>query len=220
MTRGRQPGAGGALRLSLAASVVAASLAVGVGSASAGRVDPPGHKDANHCVNAFGVDLNELYGVSAQFRFRDRQLLSAGEHWIRPLWWITNFGADSVYPPGYIPSRRVPLDDFLAKLVAMKIVVDGGTARERTYVFDPARIVRMDIDAEEVEPGAWGAPYPMATLLPRLRPLSVGDHFVETILVLSDEHCDGFSTNPDFSCLPAGEVLFFAHPVTVTRPER
>ena len=31
------------------AAVFAASLAVGVGGASASRVDPPGHQDANHC---------------------------------------------------------------------------------------------------------------------------------------------------------------------------
>jgi hypothetical protein len=199
--------------------VVAITLAVAVSSASAGRIDPPGHRDGNHCVNAFGVDLNNLYGISDQFRFRDCTVLSAGEHWIRPLWWITNFSADSVYPPGYVPSRPAPIDDFVAKLVAMQVVIDGGTPKARTHVFDPTQIVRTDIHAEQVEPGAWGAPYPMATLLPRLRPLSLGDHFVETSLVLSDEHCDGFSTDPHLSCLPAGEVLFFAHPVAVTKPQ-
>ena len=106
----------------------------------------------------------------------------------------------------------------MAKLVTMQVIVDGGSPEARTHVFDAAKIVRTDIHAEQVEPGAWGAPYPQATLLPRLRPLSVGVHFVETFLVLSDQHCDGLTNDPNFSCLPAGKVLFFAHPVTVTTP--
>jgi hypothetical protein len=53
--------------------------------AEAGRVDPPGHQDANHCVSTFGVDLNDLYGVSEQIRMRECRAISAGEHWIRPL---------------------------------------------------------------------------------------------------------------------------------------
>ena len=52
------------LRFAVTALVVlAASLAFGGGSASAGRVDPPGHQGANHCILFFtGVDLNELLG--------------------------------------------------------------------------------------------------------------------------------------------------------------
>ena len=53
----------------------------------------------------------------------------------------------------------------------------------------------------------------------QVRPLSIGDHFIEASLVLSDEHCAGFSTDPEVNCLPAGETLFFPHPVTVTTPE-
>ena len=82
-------------------------------------------------------------------------------------------------------------------------------------------LARTDIDVEEIEPGsAGGVHYPMTTLLPRLRSLSVGDHFAETSLVLSDEHCDGFSADRELNCLPAGETLFFPHPVTVTTPEQ
>ena len=42
-------GTAGRRALVVLAAVVAASLAVGVGGASASRVDPPGHRDANQC---------------------------------------------------------------------------------------------------------------------------------------------------------------------------
>jgi hypothetical protein len=186
---------------------------------SAGRVDPPGHQDGNHCVNVFDVDLNDLYGVAEQIRVFECRVISAGEHWIRPIWWITNTEAGSVYPVGYVPALAEPIDDFVAKLTGVRFVIDGGTLRERSYTFDASGIVRTDIDAEEVEPGAWGAPYPMASIMARLGPLSVGPHFVEAFIVLGAEHCDGFTTNPDFSCLPAGETQFIGHPVEFSMPE-
>jgi len=59
----------------------------------------------------------------------------------------------------------------------------------------------------------------MASILARLLPLSVGEHFVEAFVVLSAEHCDGFTTDPDLSCLPAGETQFVGHPVAFTTPK-
>ena len=47
-------------------AVLAVSLAFGAPGASAQRLDPPGHRDSNQCVNSFGVDLNELFGISDQ----------------------------------------------------------------------------------------------------------------------------------------------------------
>ena len=199
--------------------VLAISVLSLAGSVSAGRIDPPGHQDGNHCVNASGVDLNDLYGLSEQIRIIDCRVISAGEHWIRPIWWITNFAADSVYPTGYFPAKTAPVDDFVSKLTSIEFVIDGGTHHERRYSVDPRGIVDTDIDAEQLEPGAWGAPYPMASILARLRPLSIGAHFLEAFIVLSDAHCDGFTTNPEFSCLPAGETQFIVHPVVFTKPE-
>ena len=76
-------------RLIIVLGVLAISALSLAGSVSAGRIDPPGHQDANHCVNAFDVDLNDLYGLSEQIRILDCRVISAGEHWIRPIWWIT-----------------------------------------------------------------------------------------------------------------------------------
>jgi len=208
-----------ARRLTIVFAVLATSMMLSFRAEAAGRVDPPGHQDGNHCVNAFEVDLNDLYGVSEQIRMFDCRVISAGEHWIRPIWWITNFEVGSVYPVGYVPAQAAPLDDFVSKLTAVEFVIDGGTHRKRTYIFDASGIVRTDIDAEQVEPGAWGAPYPMASILARLRPLSVGEHIVEAFVILSAAHCDGFTTDPDFSCLPAGATQFVGHPVAFTKPE-
>ncbi len=200
-------------------AAITASLAFGVSAASAARTDPPGHQDANHCLNGSGIDLNELYGISDQFRTRECQEVTAGEHWIRPVWWIVNFGIDSIYPAGYVPSRPEPIDDFLAKLVVIKVVIDGGTPQERTHFFAPGKVTRTDIHAEQLDPGAWGASFPMASLLPRLPPLSVGDHTQQLFLVLSAQHCDGFSDVVEENCLPAGEFDFGPpRPLIVTTP--
>jgi hypothetical protein len=205
-------------RVLLTASVVSASLVMAAGGASADRPDPPGHIDANHCVNSFGVDLNDLYGVSDQFRTFECRVISAGERWVPLLTWVTN-DTNLVYPPGYVPSLPAPIDDFLAKLVAVEVVIDGGTRLEQTHVFDPGDIVRTDITAEDVNPGAWGSPFPMASMLPIMPPGVVGNHTFEPILVLSAEHCDGFGPDPELQCLPAGEISFGLRPLNITPPE-
>jgi hypothetical protein len=196
---------------------LAASFVIAVGTASAGRDDPPGDRDANHCINSFGIDLNELYGVPDQFRNRECQALSVGEHWVLgPLTWIVDDGIDSVYPDGYVPVSPDPIDDFAAKLVAVKVVVDG-----TTEVFAPSEALRTDINIEQLEPGTFGGPFPMASILPRLRPLSVGEHTFQPFIVLSAEHCDGFAPVEEENCLPSGEIPF-APPrvITVTTPQQ
>jgi len=213
-------GRGNAVACIALASMLAMSFAVGVSAASAGRIDPPGHDDANQCSNEFDVDLNELYGISDQFRTRNCQVVSAGEHWvIGPVVWIVNQGPDLVYPDGYVPSEPEPIDDFTSKLVSIRVVVDGGTQRETVRVFSAGEALRTDITIQQLEPGAWDAPYPMASMLPPMRPLSVGDHTFQVFIELSAEHCDGFVTDPELSCLPAGEIAFTSpRPLTIIRP--
>jgi hypothetical protein len=194
---------------------LAASLVFAVGTASAGRDDPPG-QDANHCVNSFGVDLNELYGVSDQFRNFSCQVVSAGEHWVLgPLTWIVDDGVASLYPDGYVPVSPNPIDDFAAKLVAVEVVVDG-TAQ----FFSPSEALRTDITFEQLEPDGAEDPGPMASMLPRLRPLSVGEHTFQPFIVLSAQHCDGLAPVEDENCLPAGEIPFGPpRVITVTTPQ-
>ena len=200
------------------AAVVATSLAVGAASASAGRVDPPGHKGVNHCVFFTGVDLNELFGVPEQFHHHVcPEELSAGEHWRPFVPWITQNGVDSVYPPGYMPSRPQPVDDFVAKLT-VKVVTDGGTRQEKDYVFSPAAAVRTDVSLDQLDPDPEAPPLPMAVTMPRMAALSVGEHTYEVTWVLSAQHCDGASMVVEESCLPAGELPIDGGPLTVTRP--
>ena len=200
------------------AAVVAASLAVGAGSASAGRVDPPGHQDANHCFWFSGVDLNELYGVPEQFHHFLCTELSVGEHWRPFVSWIADDGVDSVYPAGYVPLRPLPIEDFVAKLT-VKVVTDGGTRQQETYVFSPADAVRTDITLAQLDPEDPDAPQlSLAVTMPRMKPLSVGAHTYEVTWVLSAQHCDGYSTVVEESCLPAGEIPIDGGPLTVTRP--
>ena len=198
-------------------AVLAVSLAFGAPGASAERLDPPGHRDGNHCVNSFGVDLNDLFGVSDQVVRTGCQEVSAGEHWIPPVFWITS-GSDPVYPPGYEPLRPTPSEDFLAKLVAVRVVVDRGTRQERTHTFAPSEVVRTDITAEQMLPGVFPAGAHMVSFLPRMAPVGLGNHTQELIATLSAEHCDGFSTDAANSCIPPGDDSFGARPFTVIKP--
>lgn len=207
-----------ALRGAIVGALITAALSSGISNAFAGRSDPPG-QDANQCVNSFGVDYNALYGISDQFRTFECRQITAGEHWIAFLPWITDDGVDSVYPEGYVPTEPNPGDDFVSKFIAVKVVVDGGTSREKTQSFTASRAVRTDVNAEELEPGAWPVPSPMASMLPRMRPLSAGIHTYEMFVVLSAEHCDGLGSDPELHCLPAGEIPFTGQRrLTVTAP--
>ena len=197
------------------AAVVALSLAVGARGASAGRVDPPGHQDANHCVFFSGVDLNEVFGVPEQFRNFLCRDLSAGEHWRPFVPWITDDGVDSVYPAGYVPLRPLPVEDFVTKLT-VRVVTDGGTHRQKTYVFSPAEVVRTDITLDQLEPDA--PQLALAVTMPRMKPLSVGAHTYEVTWVLSAEHCDGLGDVVEENCLPGGEIPIDGGPLTVTTP--
>ena len=164
-----------------------------------------------------GVDLNELFGVPEQFHhfLSCTEDLSAGEHWRPFVTWIAGDGVDSVYPPGYVPLRPQPIDDFVAKLT-VKVVTDGGTPKQKTYVFSPAAAVRTDITLDQLEPDA--PPLGLAVTMPRMKPLSVGEHTYEVTWVLSAQHCDGLGAVVEENCLPAGELPIDGGPLTVTTP--
>lgn len=179
----------------------------------------PASPTGNHCVNGFDVDYNTLFGISDQFRTFECRTISAGEHWIPFLFWATDDGVDSVYPEGYVSLHPAPVDDFVAKLVAVKVVVDGGTARESTQSFSASEVTRTDINAEQLQPGDWPVPTPMAALLPRRRPASLGEHTFQVFVVLGAEHCDGLGAVRELQCLPAGEIdLTGPRPLGITPP--
>ncbi len=126
------------------------------------RIDPLG----SHCNNGFGVDLNVLFGVPEQFVHGACTTITAGSTW-RPLRiWYMNTAFDAV-PPGFVPAGETPLEDFLVKVTSVKVVIDGGTKRQRTVVFSPSEALRVDRTFDEYDLTDF-APYPMAAMLPRV----------------------------------------------------
>jgi hypothetical protein len=193
-----------------------AVAAVPMSAASGGRTDPPG-RQANNCVLPWGISLNEIFDVRDQFVNPACPGLTAGEHW-RPITaYYGSEAADAVYPPGYVPLRAAPVDDVLAK-VTFKIVIDGGTKREKTYRFSAAEAVRTDVRIHQVIPSF--PDLPSFYVIPRMAPLSVGHHTREMFWVLSAESCDGLTTDEAASCFGPGEFPGEGGATDVATPER
>lgn len=175
------------------------------------RVDPPGQ----HCTNGFGVDLNLLFGVPEAIVVPPCLEVARGEEW-RPLTIWTMGETFFEAPPDFVPAGETPVADLAAKLESVRVVVDGGTRRERVEVFAPEEAVRLDRVLSEYVP--WEADHPMAVSLPRMGSLRAGEHTVEVVWRLSGQHCDGLTPVPELSCLPAGETSFGTRRFTVVSP--
>ena len=164
-------------------------------------------KTVKHCITPTDIDLNERYGVSDAIVAPFCAEVNSGRRWTVSNAWFMNV----IYgpaPPGFVPEGETPLDDFLAKFIGVKYVVDPGTKKEKTYVFgndDDLGIVIGD-EAVAANPVTLGA----------LKPLSVGDHVVDSYLLFSAMHCDGVGAVVEENCLPAGETLFSSVAFTVT----
>src|SRR5215475_4425499 len=98
-------------------------------------------------------------------------------------------------PAGFVPAGSTPLEDFIAKFIGVKYVVDPGTVKEKTYVFTNDDV--HTVEAEVVNPITLGS----------LKPLSVGDHVLDSYLLFSAMHCDGFGDVVEENCL-SGEAFF------------
>jgi hypothetical protein len=202
------------LRRVVAAGAVTASLALVVPPASAALPT----RDNNCVLESSGVSFNELFGVPEQFVNPVCDDLTAGEHWRPTMFYFGADGSDAVYPPGYVPLHADPVDDFLAKAI-VKVVIDGGTSQQKTYTFSPPDedTFRTDVRVHDLNPAF--PDIPTVFIMPRMAPLSVGYHTYDFVWVLSAPHCDGLSTDPDVSCLPAGEFPTGASPADVSIPE-
>jgi hypothetical protein len=201
-----------------AALAAALSFVAPAAMASEGRTDPPGQRDANHCVaDETGVDFNELFGVSEQIINRFCLEATAGERWRTMIPWIVSPEEGAVYPDGYTPLQAAPIDDFEAKVEYVKVIVDGGTRHERVLLFSGEEGLRSGFTFDQLEPGA--PPLPTTVVLtPPLHPLSKGEHTRELIFSLSAMHCDGLSPDAELNCLPAGETTLFPRPINVVNP--
>jgi hypothetical protein len=157
-------------------------------------------KSENHCIAPDGVDLNKLYNISAQFVTGFCKEVGSGEKWLAPgAPWFMGHGFDAV-PDDFAPQGATPLEDFFAKFVEIKYVIDPGTNKEKSVVLPKdGNLFQGEIDGFVVSsPATLGV----------LQPLSVGKHTVETYWVLSGLHCDGLGDVVDENCLPAGETLY------------
>ena len=122
----------------------------------------------------------------------------------------------TVIPPGYVPAGATPLEDLVARLESVKIVVDRGKKREKTVVFSPAASLWTDHTLDDYVPFEFG--YPIAATLPVMASLPVGDHTVQVIWTLSSQHCDGLGDVEAQNCLAAGDNSFGTRTFTVGSP--
>jgi hypothetical protein len=177
--------------------------------------DLPGRPGSAHpCVSPSGRDLNQLFGVRDPIVAPFCPEVGAGERWRPVANWTTALD-HAVIPQGYVPSRPAPYEDFAAKFVAARYVIDPGTRHERVHTLPAAQLLRNQqvVPADQVAFAAW---VPAAAF----RPLPAGEHVVAIHVTLSADHWDGFGTDPAFNRLPQGESFFVAHAFTVVPPGR
>jgi hypothetical protein len=221
----------------LALLVLATGSALGATGGVPGTGDisfnPAADTENNHCTFPNGVDANQFLGVSEQFIILGNRFplptctrgpsgfraVNAGEFYIVSQGWITNYigsSAPVVYPPDYSPTLAEPEEDLLAKIQTLKVVVDGGTKHEKTYVFDArSNVVSFEV-ADAYPPGFltlpdgsdYPADLPVSFLLVRLHPESIGVHTALMTITLSTRHCDGLTTDPLNSCLKETPLAF------------
>jgi hypothetical protein len=158
-----------------------------------------GPKTVPHCITPTGVDLNERYGVSETIITPFCANLSSGRPWTVSNGWFMS-PTFTAMPAGFEPAGETPIEDFIAKLIGVKYVVDPGTSKEKTYVFGKDEDIGIFDDGVTV----------VANLvsLGTLKPLRIGDHVVDSYLLFSAMHCDGFGDVVTDNCLPTGETLF------------
>ena len=156
----------------------------------------------NHCITPLG-DLNQIYGISEQIVTVFCPQVNSGAYWVAaggPPWFMnTSF---ELVPEGFVPAGETPLEDFRAKFVAVKYMIDPGTLQEQTYIFPTSDKL-------------WTGPHPIVGLpavhpitLGTLRPLSVGEHVVQVYWVFSAMHCDGLGDVIEIFCLGPGEIAY------------
>jgi len=183
--------------------VLSASVALAPGTAFAGR-------SASHCVTPAGEDLNQIFDTRDAFVAPFCTDVRTGDRW-RAILRIAVAGSGPVFPSGYAPLRSSLDQDFLAKFVSGRYVVDAGSSRERSHSFSAGDLI--------VQTGA----IPDGTrfvrwVTPPLHPLPPGDHTVDEYATLSADFWDGLGLDPAFNLIPAGESLASSVGFTVRRP--
>lgn len=210
-------------RVAVVLAAVVAILATGLTSAQAvpgNQLDPGGSSHVvasrrqHQCVGPTGIDLNEFYGVSEQIvSLACGAEAHAAELWRTTIRWFVAKTFQS-FPPGFVPAAASPPEDFVAKFVGIKHVIDRGTRQERTYFFENGgNLWRADAEEDSVLFNT--------ITLGTLKPQHLGEHTLELHLVFNGMHCDGFPHGTvEDNCLGPGDVFFFGFPFKVVRHPR
>jgi hypothetical protein len=190
------------------------------------------------CVSDNGTDVERYFGL------RDHDVIwpniqgisppcltvTKGNTFHRAHGWIVQQRSRAVYPADYEPGHPEPMVDFLSKLTESRYVIsrDGRVEISRTVgrpaLFQRAKLGRFgDLfvapDTSLVPGATIEARSPEWTTLEPFDAgeLPVGEHTIEIYWTLSQDHCDGLTSDPALSCLPAGESLTTTTTFTVVR---
>jgi hypothetical protein len=171
-------------------------VATVVGGASAAP------KPAAHCMTPSGADLTAAWGVSEAIvaPWDGCTDVEAGRPWRVAQAWFMNTSFDEA-PADFVPQGATPLEDFLAKFIGVKYVVDAGTSQARTFVLTNIG----DLGTLE---DSGGFAVAQALTLGTVRPLRVGVHTVDTYFSMRALHCDGVGAIIDENCLPPGDTHY------------
>ena len=162
-----------------------------------------GTKDGNHCVFPPDGDFNAAFGITEAVVWFCNDKVGSGQDWRTNMGWGVN-DRYAYKPKGFVPAGDTPAADFIAKFAGVRIVIDGGTDHQRTYVFtDTSNLVVVE--------GGLFYTFGMGVM----SPLAVGAHHVDSFWTMRALHCDGFPKR-EGGCIPAGDSLGFAADFSVT----
>lgn len=163
--------------------------------------------DTTHCVSPSGVDLNVIYDVPGRIVSGFCDYAFAGERFSPATGWFMSPAWD-LTPPGFNPTGATPVEEFVARLDAVRFVIDAGTRQEKSVTFPSGPNLAV----------ITGGPFVVANIvtLGRIGPLSVGNHTIDTYLILDGPTCDGLGDVFADNCLPAGTTWFDGYGVTVS----
>lgn len=181
------------MRKGLASLIAAATLVL---AGVAGVEAAPAESRTEHCVAPNGVDMNAFLDLSAAVVAPFCSQIEAGDWWVDANFYTAAETWEQM-PDGYVPAGATPLEDFAAKFVAIRYVVDEGTPQEFTVEFANSPLLwtgehALNSDIALASPMTLGS----------IRPMSVGPHTVRTFWIMSAMQCDGWSSVVEESCFP------------------
>lgn len=177
------------------ASLIAAATLVLAGAAGV-EAAPAQNTRTEHCIAPNGVDMNAYLDLSAAIAATFCPQIKAGDWWVRAQFYTAARTWEQM-PDGYVPAGSTPLEDFVAKFVAIRYVVDEGTPNEFTVEFANGPLLWTGEHATNPDI-ALATPMTLGAI----RPVGVGPHTVRTIWIMSAMQCDGWSSVVEESCFP------------------